>query len=260
MVLVSTTFVVQSGYYASQHQSVGAHDNARAATDLMASEIRSVMEGGLVVAGARTLTLRTPFVLGAVCARAGAALPMDVQSDGGLAALDTTEVAGFAMRDRETGAWSYYDVPWATLRVTGGIPAANCADNGADTAGVRSNFHRLRNLETYHTSGVAEGDVFLLFRQTTFRIDDSVLEPGSLALFRQPYGAGAVELVTGLDTTARFAYRTAAGIYADTVVAASLDDVDVVRIAADARKRAATGGRDDVTFGWTVNVALRNVR
>jgi type II secretory pathway pseudopilin PulG len=260
MILVSTTFVVQSGYYASQHQSVGAHDNARAATDLMASEIRSVMVGGVLVAGARTVSVRAPFVLGAVCARAGSGLPMDVQSDGGRAALDTTEVAGFAVRDPVTAGWSYYNVPWATLRITGGIPASNCADNGADTTGAQSDFYRLRNLETYHTSGVAEGDVFMLFRQTTFRIDESVLEPGSLALFRQPYGGQAVEFATGMDTTARFRYRTGGATYADTVFAGSLDDIDVVRITADARKRAPTGGRDDVTFGWTVNVALRNVR
>lgn len=260
LALVSTTFVVQSSHYESQRRSVMTHDNVRAATELMASEIRSVMGGGVLVAGARTLTVRAPFVLGVVCNRQGSGLPLDVQSDGGRAAVDTTEVAGFAVRDPMTGGWSYYNAPWATLHVTGGTPAANCADNGADTVSVRQDFHRLLDLQTYHTSGVDEGDVFLLFRETKFRIDDSVLEPGQLALFRQPYGAAAVEFATGMDSTASFQYHTGGGTYADTVAAADLDDIDVIRIRADARKPAATGGRDDITFGWTVSVALRNVQ
>ena len=54
--------------------------------------------------------------------------------------------------------------------------------------------------------------------------------------------------------------RTGGSTYADTVPASALGDIDFVRIVADARKRAQTGGRDDITFGWSVNVALRNVR
>jgi hypothetical protein len=104
-----------------------------------------------------------------------------------------------------------------------------------------------------------EGDVLLLFRETTFRIQDSELDPGRLALFRQIYGGSLVEFASGMDTTAQFQYRTGGTTYADTVIAASLDDIDAVRIVADARKPARSGGQQDVTFGWSVNVALRNV-
>ena len=54
-------------------------------------------------------------------------------------------------------------------------------------------------------------------------------------------------------------YRTGGSSYADTNSAASLDDIDAVRIVADARKRSESGGQDDVTFGWSVNIALPNV-
>jgi hypothetical protein len=55
-----------------------------------------------------------------------------------------------------------------------------------------------------------------------------------------------------------FRYKTGGSTYADTIVAASLDDIDVVRIEAGARKRARTGGRADITFGWAVDIPIRN--
>ena len=100
----------------------------------------------------------------------------------------------------------------------------------------------------------------MLFRETTFKIQTSELDPPTLALFRGVYGDSLVEFATGLDTTAQFRYRTGGSTYADTVSSTALGDIDVVRIVADARKRAQTGGQDDITFGWSVNVALRNVR
>ena len=44
------------------------------------------------------------------------------------------------------------------------------------------------------------------------------------------------------------------------MTASSLQNIDVIRIVAEARKRAETGGVDDMMFGWAVNIALRNLR
>jgi Tfp pilus assembly protein PilW len=67
LLLVSHTFLVQNQFYATQTLRVGAQDNVRAATELMASEVRNVAEGGVVVAGARTLTVRSPMAIGVLC-------------------------------------------------------------------------------------------------------------------------------------------------------------------------------------------------
>jgi hypothetical protein len=61
-----------------------------------------------------------------------------------------------------------------------------------------------------------------------------------------------------MDASAQFQYRTGGSTYGDTIAAASLDDIDAVRIVAEARRRAQSGGQQDVTFGWSVNVVLRN--
>jgi len=81
----------------------------------------------------------------------------------------------------------------------------------------------------------------------------------TLGLFRQVYGESSVEFATGMDTTAQFQYRTGGTTYADTVVGSGVGNIDAVRIVADARLPARTGTQADATFGWSVNVAVRNV-
>jgi hypothetical protein len=99
----------------------------------------------------------------------------------------------------------------------------------------------------------------MLFRQTTFRIQPTVLDTMTLGLFRRVYGGSFVEFATGIDTTAQIQYRTGGTTYADTIPVGALGDIDAVRIVAGARLPARSGAREDVTFGWSVNVAVRNL-
>lgn len=258
IVLVSHVFLVQNRFYATQTLRTGAQDNVRAATELMASEIRTTLSGGVVVAGPRTLVVRSPVRNTMVCSHA--AYPsVDVFAELG-DARDSVEVAGVAVRDPLTGDWEAANATWGTLVASSVGSASSCRANGADTVGAIGSFSRLQNLGTLLTSVPAEGDVVMLFRETTFKIQQSQLDPGAYGLFRGSYGDPLVEFATGIDTTARFQYRTAGGTYVDTVSAGSLAGVDVVRIVAEARTAPPTGGVDAVTFGWTVNVHLRTVR
>ncbi len=257
LMLVSTTFLVQNRYYQSQREYAATHDAARALTERVAGELRSVMPGGIAVAGARTLTLRSPIVLMGVCEIQSPRVHL--YNEGGETPLVTAEVGGIGWLDETTGLWTYREASWSYLNGGGGTAAANrCATNGADTAWAAPEFHRVENFQTLFGSLPQPGDVLMLFRGTRFQILESTLEPGRLALFRRVGAGPLVELVTGLDTTAKFQYRTGGTTYADTVVAASLGSVDAVRIVADARRPAPTGGAGALTFGWSVNIALRN--
>ena len=256
IILVASTFLVQNQYYATQIMRTGAQDNVRAATELLAMEIRSVMEDGIVTAGANTLTIRSPLQVASVCF----ALPNTwyVYSTGGQAALDTAAVAGVAKRDTLSGSWTYLVRSWSALNGSDVGAQQRCFNGGADTVGKYNDFHEIAGLGPI--GGATEGDLLMLFSETTFTIAQSGMDSTTLGLFRREVGGSPVEFATGLDTTAKFQYRTAAGTYVDTVLAAGLSSIDVVRLVADARKPAPTGGQDDVTFGWSVNVALRNVR
>ncbi|MDX1647119.1 MAG: hypothetical protein R3304_08235 [Longimicrobiales bacterium] len=259
VLLAAHTFLVQNRFHATQRLRTMAQDNVRGATELVAREVRTALADGILVAGPRTLTVRSPVAVTLVCSRQG--VPnLDVYNDGGEAALDTEEIAGAARRDPGTGAWEAVNAPWTALDGSTADPAGNCAENGADTTGVAGSFHRLALSGSFFSTNPRSGDLVMLFRETTFEIRDSELEPGSLGLFRAAYGDPPVEFATGIDTSMRFRYRVAGGGYSDTVSAGALASIDAVRLTAAARKPPPTGGAADVTFGWTVTIPMRTVR
>jgi hypothetical protein len=240
IILVSTTFLVQNRYYSSQTLRAAAHDNARTATERMAGEIRSVMRNGFLTADSASLTIRSPMLLA-------------------VAGVDTDEVGGVGWLDQTTGVWTYRTATWSYIDQTGGTPATDCAGNGADTTAATGEFHRLRRFNLLYGSTPDDGEIIMLYRETTFSLQASALEPGTLGLFRASYGQSAVELATGMDATAKFQYRTGGTTYANSVSAGSLGNIDAVRLVAEARKRSQSAGQDDITFGWSVNVILPNV-
>ena len=257
VVLVSGVFLVQNQYYALQLKRAIVQDNARSVTAMMASDLRSVAKGGVIVAESARVVVRTPLALSVICATQGP--DVFVYLDGGEAALDTTNVAGFAVRD-SAGAWSYYNVTWRKLVTPGGNPAASCAAQGADTVGASSDFIKLKRLGSYHSPAPGIGDVLMFFAEREYSFAASALDSTSRALYRGPYGGTLVEFVTGMDSTAGFAYRTGGSTYSSSVSGPALQDIDAIRVDAEARTHAETGGRSDVRYGWSVSIPLRNVR
>ena len=253
VVLVSTVFLVQNQYYAFQLKRASAQDNVRSVTELVTSDLRAVPRRGLTFAQSTRLVFRAPVALAAVCGAAGNETYVHV--DGGVDGVPTDEVAGFAVRE-SLGEWSYYDVPWDDLESSAGAPPSACAASGADTAGAGHEFITLADLDQHHAVPPAVGDVLMLYRQTELVFAASELDPGSIALYRGPYGQTLVEFVTGMDSTSGFRYRVDGGTYLDSVAESLVHDVDAVRVDAMAVTPAETGGRDDITFGWSVAVPL----
>ncbi len=257
VVLVSGVFLVQNQYYALQLKRAIVQDNARSVTAMMASDLRSAMKGSVLVAEPARVVVRTPLALSVICATQGP--DVFAYLDGGEATLDTTDVAGFAVRD-SVGAWSYYNATWKTLSGAGGSPGASCAAQGADTVGASADFVRLKRLGSYHSPPPGIGEVLMFFAETEYGFATSALDSTSRALYRGPYGGTLVEFVTGMDSTAGFAYRTGGTTYVPSVSGPALLNIDAIRVDAEARTHAETGGRSDVTYGWSVSVPLRNAR
>ncbi|MEX2467083.1 MAG: prepilin-type N-terminal cleavage/methylation domain-containing protein [Gemmatimonadota bacterium] len=261
IVLVSTTFLVQNRYQALQVLRAAVHDNARSATDVVVGELRSSPPDGIILAGNRTLTVRSPVALASVCGRSGLfGTVVDLHIDGGVAGIETDEIAGVALHDPGSGDWDYARAPWSFLDAGNTGSSVRCEGNGADTTAAIADFHAVRRL--YLLFGFTEtpdvGELVMLFRETTFTIRPSDLDSMSLALFREPYGEAAVEFASGIDTTAYFQYRLGGTSYQDTVDAGSVDDIDAVRIVLYARRPSESLLDEDVTFGWATNRALRN--
>lgn len=196
VILVSQVFLAQNNFYANAIGRNYADDAIRTTAEFLGADLRSGLVGGVVKATSRGVVLRSAIAVGGVCSTY---FGMGRVFMPGINAADTTEVAGYALRSA-AGTWTYTAMTWGTLLITGGDPAQDCSDEGVDTTGARDDFIKL------NVSGVAIGDIVMLYRETDFSIEASSLDSTFLALYRGESGSTAVELATGLMSDSGFEY------------------------------------------------------
>jgi hypothetical protein len=257
VIMVGALFLAQNEFYSWLLLRTQVQENARAMTELVGSEIRSVPRGGVVLADSLRLVVRSPMVSGSVCGFTGT--DGYVYVPGGSGAIDQTDLASLGALNSTTGVWTFYDTTWGTLNATGGTPAATCATNGADTAGVSSSYLRLK-VGTVTGAAPAVGDILMLGRKTEFKIQASTLDSTQTALYRGNYGGTLTEFATGLGSTARFQFRYGTTTHYNVVTGANLALVDGIRIIAQSTGRGESGAQTQYAFGWTVDVPLVNAR
>ena len=260
IILVGSVFLTQNNFYSHVLLRSQVQENARAVTELVASDVRSLAPGGIILADSTRLVVRAPMATALICGRQGGSDVM-VHVSGGLASIDTNEVGGYGYRDPGTGAWTYYDHTWSELYATGGNPAIRCFINGADVSGAWPEFIRMKSVESdtgIDNTVLDDGThVLIFYRKTEFRFDNSVLVPGDRALFRGIYGSTLVEFATGMATTAQFQYRTGP-TWVKYVAPASLSTVDAIRVVAQSVGKGDTSAQLGYDFGWTVDIPLAN--
>ncbi len=249
--MVTSVFLVQNSFYASVVERGEVQDNLRSVTQLLASEARTVAPGGVIVADSTRFAFRVPVRVGGVCDPGGKGDARVRIPE--LAQMDTGDMSGYAIHD-VAGDWEFRASSWTTLlRSVGGKSAQRCADNGADTAGIVSEFVRLDI-----SDDLTEGDVVMLFREVEYSVATSVLDPTYMGVFRGPYGGSLIEFASGLTGVTHFQYRLGTPTYQTSVAPANLQFIDGVRIVAVSESsRTATGG---YSYGWTVDIPLKNSR
>jgi prepilin-type N-terminal cleavage/methylation domain-containing protein len=260
VLLVGGVFLAQNDFYSHVLVRTQVQENARAMSELVSTEVRSVVPGGIVTADSAHLQLRSPTVTAFVCATIpGMSGDVAAYMPGGVSAIDTAEVAGFGYRDPSTGTWAFYAATWSGIHATGGNPATRCALNGASTSGAASHFVRLEAIDDHTGVPAASlvGSALLIFRRTEFLFDDSELMDGDRALFRKVNGGTGVEFVTGLAEGAHFEYRVG-GAWLTSVSSGSVADIDAIRLVAESIGRGDTSDQLTYDFGWTVDIRLPN--
>lgn len=250
VLLVTASFVAQNDYYAYIMDRQVVQETARSVVEYVATELRAVTADGFTAAEEDRLAVRQPVGLGATCGSAAANsyvhLPLD------LAELDTDEVTGYAIRDGE-GSWAYTTASWSSMSSgASGDPAAECADRGADTAGVADEYRSLRLGDPPPDPGT----VVLLFRELELEIYESELMPGTRALFASIGGGGSMELGTGLTEEAGFRYLLYDS-YVSTVSGADLSEIEGVRLMVEAESARE---QPPFAYGLTLDVPLTNAR
>jgi Tfp pilus assembly protein PilV len=257
--LVFTIFAVQNRFYAATSVSGRAQQTARGASDLVASELRAVSRGALRVATPSRLAARVPLTIGIVCSLpAGGDVNAYFPLDG--AAITASEVKGFAVR-ASSGSWSYTPAAWGSLFVSsGGAAVTECTGQGGVSSGFGTDYMLLNDVASLASPAPDTGSAILLYTEIEYRFAASALEPGTLGLFRGPYGGTLVEYASGFAFEAQFEYRLANGMYQDNATGV-LDQVTAIRLVAAAAPISKASGRSSVHyFDVTTDVPLRNAR
>ena len=256
VLLVGAVFLVQNDFYSHVLLRSQVQENARAISEVIATEVRSIGAGAVIVADSARLVVRSPMSTALVCAQMGTDVAVHVL--GGTSNIVTGDVTGFGYLDA-SGTWSYHDIVWGSLLATGGSPTEECYLNGADTVGIRSEFLRLAQVDDLTGVSAANlvGSPLVIFRETEFRFDDSALIPGDRALYRGNYGGTLTELATGLSEEAGFQYWTGSA-WSKGVSGGALGSITRIRLVAQSQGRGETSQQLTYDFGWTVDIPLPN--
>ncbi len=249
--LVSTVFLTQNNFYRTVVQRTGVQDNLRVVTDLIASEVRGVAGGGVTLAQSRHFRVRLPIAMGGVCHDQGSHGHVYMP---GLSEIDGDEVAGYARQDAN-GSWTYTADTWTNLKVSSGASSADecLTRNGADTVGAIADFGRL-----LISGGTTLGEVIMIYREVEFKIDQSQLDPQTLAVYRGVTGDTLREFATGITTDTRFQYRNPGDVYKNSATGGSLLNLESIRLIASVSATDSIGGINSYSYGWTVGLWLRN--
>lgn len=258
IVLASTLFLVQNEFYSQARRRAEVQENARSVVELIASEARSVVPGGVVLADSTRLVLRSPSSLAVVCAFSGSNYM--VHAPAAADALDTANVSGVGLFDEDATSWSFTSAGWSNIYSGSGSPKDDCATAGADTVGGAGEFLSFADLGSLTGATVELGDVLMLYRELEYSFQASALDTTAMALYRGPYGGTLTEYATGLTGDAHFQYRRGDTTHYTSIPPGWLDDVDGLRIVAEAEALREGGAQADIVFGLTVRTALRNAR
>jgi prepilin-type N-terminal cleavage/methylation domain-containing protein len=256
VMLVGAVFLAQNDFYAHVLLRSQVQENARAMTQLVADEVRSIGDSAIIIADSSRLVLRQPIATFAVCGRS--ANDVYVMIPGGTQSFTTADVSGIG-RMTPTGAWTWHDVSWGTLLGSGGNPKQDCYANGADTVDASFQFYKLTTVNTLTgiTAANLFASTFVIYSKTEFKFDDSILVDGTRALYRGRYGSTLTELATGLSTAAHFEYWTGSA-WSKAVSGATLANITRVRLVAQSEGVGETSQQAGYDFGWTVDIPVAN--
>ncbi|HEX9886115.1 MAG TPA: hypothetical protein VGA70_06485 [Longimicrobiales bacterium] len=257
VMLASTLFLVQNDFYSFLVRRAEVQDNARAVAELISSELRAVVPGGVVVADSGQVVVRTPILLAMVCEKQGVNLVVHIP--GGDDDVESDDVAGFALWDATDRDWTFHSATWNSMQRGAGNAAMRCAAAGADTVGAFDEFSRLGNLEATAGTPIDIGDILMIYREVEFSLDTSALDPSKTALYTGNYGEDLVEFATGLSPATYLEYRKGSDVYYKRLTS-ELDAIDGIRIVSVAQAPAEGGGQEDITFTLNVETALLNAR
>lgn len=207
-VALTRMLIGDSRFVSKVEAMMNARQSARAAMNVMGTELQMVSEGGLIAATRTSIRVRAPYAFGTLCDRRwdgsnwiryAVLVPTDSLW------YNTAQANGLAWRDR-SGDYTFMGVGGV-----GSAPAVRsnlCTDSGIRLPDATYDGQFIQMRITDDTLVVS--DVFYLYQDVRYRFSTSVDIAGRLGLWRQRSGDSWYELLAPFDPASEFRFYIAA--------------------------------------------------
>jgi prepilin-type N-terminal cleavage/methylation domain-containing protein len=253
-VALTRLVINQARFVGTQDGMMRARGGARAALNMLTSELRMVADSGLVQASRDSVTLRVPYAFGVACSQVSGAtqvslLPADS------AAFASAVISGYAWRD-STGKYNF--VQPATI---GAGSTSYCVSlSPAVTTLSAPGWPATVVAVTPNVVATQPGSAVYLYQLVRYAFAPSAQLAGRIGMWRSVAGTGIrEELVTPFDSSARFEFLVGQPLTVQETPPPNLDDVRGLRVHLVASSEAPPEGRStNVVFDLTTNLLFRN--
>jgi type II secretory pathway pseudopilin PulG len=236
-----------SRFVSRQDAMLSARAAARSAMNTMLAELRLVSNGGLLIASRDSVRVRVPIAFGMLCRTTGGST---------IASLMPYDSLMYATASLDSLAWLD---SLGTYNAVGGISVSVSTAQAACDADSIKVVPGGRLVALSRPNVGQPGRLFYLYQAVTYRFGASSEMPGRRALWRQPGGGSAEEIVAPFDTAASFRFLVGARLTPTATVPAVLDSVRGLELRLiGASDYAPQGTTRFQTFDLTTNVLFLN--
>jgi hypothetical protein len=213
-------------------ESIETQEGARSTVYLLASSLRRVQAGGVLLATADSVVVAMPVAVGAFCANDGSRLSAYLGL--GDRALVPAVVDGYAIRN-SYGNWGYTAYAGTSLFSNATPGRTACIAAGGGAAGRDSDYFRFST-----STSIVPGTGFLVWDRQTFRFGASVLDPTTRGFHYGPTGGASAEVAYGLHAQSGFRYRLRGSTtWYGSVSSYNLRNIDAIRVLTSGANEAA---------------------
>jgi type II secretory pathway pseudopilin PulG len=260
-VALTQLVISQSRFAALQGGIIQARGGARAALNVMSTDLRMISDSGLVAAAHDSVTVRVPYAYGVACGQvSGKVIVSLLPADS--ASYFAGTASGYAWRD--TTAKMVFVQPASVTASTTGNCTNTLITNPPVTTLSASAWSPMAvavpNDPRRTPPGPPQGAVVYLYQLVRYAFAPSGQLPGRVGLWRTVVSTGQRdELVAPFDTSACFQFLVGSRLTPRIIPPVVLDSVRGLRLVLVAASESAPEGRTKPeTFTITSNVVFQN--
>jgi prepilin-type N-terminal cleavage/methylation domain-containing protein len=254
-VALTQLVISQSRFVALQSSIMQARGGARAALNVLSTDLGMVTDSGLLAATPESVTVRVPYAFGVACGQLfGRTYVSLLPSDSAVYA--SASPSGYAWRD-STGKFEF--VQPATVATTWGV-ACFLVNPPIIGLSVPGSWPITAVQVSPSVARTPPGAVVYLYQIVRYAFAPSVQIPGRIALWRTVLSTGArSEMVAPFDSTAGFRFLVGTGLAVQATAPADLTTVYGLRLMlVSASEQAPEGRTAPMQFNLTTDVLFQN--